>query len=332
MHWYAAVFGVLTLLIFPPLARAAEPVVAGTQSTDTTPQTRALAEELITVGGESERMQKPLATMDNMLSSMIVRQLPLSNAETAAKVKATIDEALAPVASQTDEALVQAYEANFSDQQLSGALSFIKSPAGQAEASSLPLLKAELGAVLDGSPDSMGRVIAAEKAFADAPQSKRDLIRRIFAAQDFENHTHQGFTKFGTLLGQSFAAQPKGQIPSRSDEQNKADDDQFARATDEKVRASLAIEERYYVDHFSDAQLEATASYLESDAGRAMLQRAPIVRRAVGKAMFDQIATILSSMTEPVCAAAACTPEQHKNLSDFVLSMKEQSALIVGSF
>jgi hypothetical protein len=294
-------------------------------SSSATPQTRALAAAVVEVGGDRERELEALEPMGSILSAMIASRLSLDE-PAAAKVRTIVHETLISIPSKLVDAEIEAYAANLSVKELDGVLTFLKSPAGRAEKSNLPLLHSELGTIMSG-PDTAKTGEQAARVFAEASPAKRAAIRRILVAQDLESHTRRGLAAFGTLVEQAAPSQsidsgpPSG--PPQSNEQKQAKRDKAARDAEDYVRLVKEVEQRYYVDHFSEEQLTAIADYLEGEAGRAMLAQLPMIQRAVGQNLRNQLVIGIPSLNGNVCAAIACSPEQRTRLADFTRRMVE---------
>lgn len=313
MRLRSMVVGTIALSLAPAFVQAEvsrlDPVPA---SSAAAPTRQALAAGIVDVGGERERAAKALEPVEGMISAMIVSRLSLKGAGTADQVKSIVHETLSPVAPKVTDAEIEAYAANFSSEQLRDVLAFMRSPAGLVGTANLALLKQELSAALSGSPSNAGEEAA--RVFAGVPSAKRELVRRILTAQDFEARTRKGYASLGAAFNAAAPRSPDGNSPEESlsgEEQARRD-----HAADDYVRLVMEIEQRHYVDHFSDAQLAAMADYLESDAGRAVLARTPTVKLAAGRVFLDQLAVAIPSLNGSICAAIPCSPEQRAQLAD----------------
>jgi hypothetical protein len=202
----------------------------------------------------------------------------------------------------------------------------MRSPAAEAEKTNLLLLKAELGAALSGSSGSPNVEAEALRVYDAASPAKRELILRIFKAQDFEAHTRKGYVTLGAVMKAGLQkAASKGEIPQPS---SQTDDELGA---DAYVRLVTAVEKRYYANHFAEADLAAIATYLESDAGQAILSRMPLVKREVGKSLSAQLAIALQSLDKSVCTAVPCSEAQRASMTDFTRSMATSIPAVIGA-
>lgn len=272
------------------------------------------AAKLMEVSGDGESIIKGQARIQATVSKMIAVRVGASDPTASAKVAAVVSETLSPVPPKVIAATVAAYAANFSNREIDDVLAFMDGPGGRAEKTNLPLLRAALAAALIGQVDPSSAPEAIDRALAAAPALRRQLIARVFKAQDLEGQTRKDYM---ALLGGARAVvtaiDTAHTLPPARD-----DPATLAHAADDYVRMVMGVEKRFYLDHFSDAELVAMADYLESEAGRAMLTGAPLVKRAVGQVMRDQVVAALASLNTSVCSAVACSPQQRKELADLI--------------
>ncbi len=280
-----------------------------------TPKTLALAEALVAAGDELQHEQQALEPLETMISTMVSTQLATADPAAAATVKAVVSQALAPAPSKAIEAMTGLYAANFSERELREILTFVNGPAGQAEKINLPLLKGELRAALSATATGAGGADDIDRALAKASPAKRQLILRILKAQDLEARTRKGYQ---ALLGAMDGAAPTAAGPSSRPPTA------AAQAVDDYVRQTMAVTARFYGLRFSEAQLAASADYLESEAGRAVLERMPIIQRAAGGVLRDQLVIALASLDAKVCAAVACSQDQRAAVAAFARGMAAQ--------
>jgi len=308
----------VALLLLPAIACAGPPPA----------DVHELAKALVEIGEERQHEAKALEPMETLLSNLIAIKLSLTEPSAKAKVTAAVHEAFAPVSVRAGDAMTDAYAANFTAQELSAVLGFMRSPTAEVEKANLPLLKAELGAALTGFASNPAIEAEALRVYDSASPAKRELILRILKAQDFEAHTRKGYATLGAIMKTALQqAASKGPTPQLSPLQT-ADDE---RAADAYVRLVTAVEKRYYVNHWSEADLSAIASYLESDAGQAIQTRMPLVKRAVGKSLSDQLVVAIGSLDKSVCAAVPCTQVQRASVTDFMKSMAAGIPSIIGA-
>lgn len=287
-----------------------------------------LAKALVEIGDERPRMAKTLEPIEAVIAGGIAVELSLTDPDSTAKVKDVVHQALAPVSDRAGDAMVDAYSSNFTAEELSDVLTYMNTPAAKAEKANLPRLKADMGAALWSA--SGGATIEADavKVYEGAPPAKRELVLRILKAQDFEARNRREFATFGAAMKTMLPPAVKGEKAQPHNAGAPAED---ARVMDDYMRLMVAIQKRYYVDHFSEADLSTVATYLESDAGQAVLTRLPVVRRATAKAMADQIFVALGSLDEKVCAAVPCTADQRASIADHTKSVATTMTSVIGA-
>ncbi len=296
----------VALLLLPAFARAAPPPA----------DVHELAKALVEIGEERQHEAKALEPMETLLSNLIAIKLSLTDPSAKARVTAVVHEAFAPVSVRAGDAMIDAYAANFNAQELGDVLRFMRSPTAQVEKANLPLLKAELSAALTGLASNAAVEAEALRVYDGASPAKRELVLRVLKAQDFEARTRKGYATLGAITKTALQqVASKGPQPSSL---QTADDE---RAADAYVRLVTAVEKRYYVNHWSEADLSATASYLESDAGQAIQTRMPLVKRAVGKSLSEALVVAIGSLDMSVCGAVPCTQDQRASVADFTKSM-----------
>jgi hypothetical protein len=132
-------------------------------------------------------------------------------------------------------------------------------------------------------------------------------VLRILKAQDFEANTRKGYEMIMNMFD-SMHVTDKG---SPHD-------------VDEYVQLVMAIEQRYYVNHFLDERLSAIADYSESGAGQVTITRMPVIRRELAHVIFDELTTAFSSLDKVICQAMACSSEQRKRVTDLTKSLTAQ--------
>lgn len=285
-----------------------------------------LAKALVEIGDERPRMAKTLEPIEAVIAGGISLELSLTDPDSTAKVKGMVHQALAPVSDRAGDAMVDSYAANFTLQELSDVLAYMNTPAAKVEKANLPLLRAEMGGVLTGASNRATIEADAMKVYDGAPPAKRELILRILKAQDFEARNRRELATFGAAMKTMLPPALKGEKAQPHNSVATAED---ARAMDDYVRLMVAIQKRYYVDHFSEADLSTVATYLESDAGQAVLTRLPVVRRAMAKVMADQIFVALGSLDEKVCAAVPCTADQRASIAEHTKSVASMMTSVV---
>jgi hypothetical protein len=314
----SAACAVALLLLLPAVARAGPPPA----------DVRELAKALVEIGEERQHEAKALEPIETLLSNLIAIKLSLTDPSAKAKVTAVVHEAFAPVSVKAGDAMIDAYAANFTAQQLGEVLGFMRSPTAEVEKANLPLLKAELSAALTGLAGNPAVEAEALRVFDGASPAKRELILRILKAQDFEAHTRKGYATLGAIM-KTALEQAGSKEPTPQPSSSQTTDDE--RAADAYVRLITAVEKRYYVNHWSEADLSVVASYLESDAGQAIQTRMPLVKRAVGKSLSDQLAIAIGSLDKSVCAAVPCTQVQRASVTDFTKSMATGISSMIGA-
>jgi hypothetical protein len=306
------------MLLCPALAPAAAPTVDAHE----------LARTLVEIGGERQREAKALEPMEALVSNLVDSKLSLTDPSATAKVKSVVHDAFAPVSVRAGDAMIDAYATNFTGHELGEVLAFMKSPAAETEKVNLPLLSGELSAALAGLSSNTNVEVDAMRVYDSTSPAKRELILRILKAEDFEAHTREGYAKWGAMMRAALkqvANNPQNVEPSYP---QTAEDE---RAADAYVRLVTAVEKRYYADHFSEIDLSAIATYLESNTGQAILVRQPKVKRAVEESLADQLVIALGSLDKNVCATVPCTPEQRASVADFTRSMATSIPAIVGA-
>jgi hypothetical protein len=308
----------VALLLLPAVARAGPPAA----------DVHELAKALVEIGEERQHEAKALEPMETFLSNLIAIKLSLTDPSAKAKVTAVVHEAFAPVSVRAADAMIDAYAANFTAQELGDVLGFMKSPTAEVEKANLPLWKAELGAALTGLASNPAVEAEALRVYNGASPAKRELILRILKAQDFEAHTRKGYAILGAAMKTALQQVANKGPTQQPNSLQTADDD---RAADAYVRLVTAVEKRYYVNHWSEADLSAIASYLESDAGQAIQRRMPLVKRAVAKALSVPLVVAIGSLDKSVCAAVPCTQVQRASVTDFTKSMATGIPSIIGA-
>ena len=299
----------LALALTPALAASGPPATASTP----TPETRALAEEMVSLGDERANATKALAPLERLLSGQIAIHLSITDPRVAAQVTQIVHDALSPVAQKAGDTLVEGYAANFSNEELRHLVAFLQSPAGQAEKSNLPLLRDQLAAAASASSEASKSAESGARAFAAASPQEHALVQRIFAAQDFEARTRRGYALTRRLVD-GVAAQTGATAPATHAESD-------AKAADDYVRRVIEIEEGFYVTHYTEAQLAAIAAYLESEPAQALFARLPKMRQSMSAVVKQAMVSAISSLPEEVCAAAACTSDQRARLAEFMATM-----------
>jgi hypothetical protein len=311
-------------------AQAANAVAGNTSPNAPTSAELAPAKEIVDASGDREKFEKSMAPFESMLAKSIVSKLAVHNPDAikdpavAATVTLIVRNAMSPVYDKTVDAEIGAYSENFSVQELNDIITFIKGPGGQAERTNLPLLKAELSPLMEMSAaDAATMEESAERAFSDISPSRRELVLRIFKAQDLEAHTRRGYASFFTTLGGAInkvdghaAAQRSNNHPNA-----KADAEEVAHAADNFTRMAMAVQKRFYTSHYSDAELNTIATYLESEAGQAAMTRNPMIKRAAAQVMQVQLVSALATLDEAVCSAVTCSSEQRAELAQFTQSL-----------
>lgn len=283
---------------------------------------RDLAVALVEADGSKEKFAKGLQPLERMLGQSIASKVGASDPAEAGKVKATLHSALESLPAKMADTAADAYAANFSRRELSDILAFMNGPGGRAEIANLPLLKADLAAGM--SQETSGVVKVGEDAFVQAPAARRALILRLFNAQDLEAHTRLGYAALEHVMTAALTAADDDQATrktQRAETASPLEAEKEARAADEYVRMVMAVEKRFYVNHFSDEELTLLVAYLESDAGQAIIARNSLVQRAVVQGMQEHLGAILSSLDAQVCATVPCTSKQRADLKDFARSM-----------
>jgi hypothetical protein len=313
--WLVVAAPAVLLLPPPALCENAQSPPAGAST-----QTRALAVELAEADGTRERVTKRWEALDDLVAGQIDAKLLTTDPETKAKVAAAVHDTFSPILSKSLDAFIDAEAADFSADELRDVIAFVKSPTSRAEAANSPILKQALAGALSGSPASAKAGEEAARVFAQAPASKRALVRRIFAAQDFEAHTRSGYAALSANFARAFADSGLPE-PPQSAEAKQAAQAKAAKDADDYVKFVLEVEERNYVDNFSEAQLAVLADYLESPAGRAMATRTPKIRGAMLDVIRDDLPAAFKSLTDRICATVGCSAEQRVQLADYARFM-----------
>lgn len=307
----------IAVLASPSLAHAAA----------TSGDVHELARALVEIGDERPRMAKTVESIAADISSRFSMELSLTDPAVAGRVNEVVHQTLAPVSDKAGDAMVEAFAANFTAQELGDVLTYMNSPAAKAEKANLPLLGVEMGAAYSDDSSSSTIQAAAQKVYDSASPTKRELILRILKAQNFEATTRKGYAIIGEVMKAGY-----GQVgrdpsdPSPSPAGTTEDD----READAYVRLMTAVFKRNYVEHFSEADLSTAAAYLESHAGQAMVTRTPLVKRAVGKVLADQFVSAIRSLDGKVCAVVHCTAEQQARIAEETKDMAWAMALSVG--
>lgn len=307
----------IALLASPSLAHAAAP----------SGDVHELAKALVEIGGERPRMAKILEPIEAIIAGGISLDLSLTEPDETAKVKSVVHQALAPISDRAGDAMVDAYSANFTAKELSDVLTYMNTPAAKAEKANLPLLKADMGAALSGASNRTTIEADAIKVYDGAPPAKRELVLRILKAQDFEARNKRDLAIFGAALTAAVPADKEGEKAQSPSAAPTAAD---SRASDDYMRLMVAIQKRYYVDRFSEADLSTVAAYLESEAGQAVLTRLPLVRRVVGKAMADATLVALGSLDAKVCATVPCNGDQRSSIAEHTRAMASSMTSALG--
>jgi hypothetical protein len=304
---------VRSVITIATLFLAASPLGAhGGQSDTATPETRTLAAEVVRIGGDRERMAGQLRPLETMLEQTIVSTLGANDDATKSKVDGIVRGGLVSLEGKAVEAEANAYAAHFSAAELRDVLAFMNGPGGRAEAANLPLMKHDLGPALTMvDADAAKTIQDAEAAFAKATPARRTLIRRIFAAQKTEAHIREDHE---ALLATMASAMNSASGSAGRGADSAPETPKEAHDLDAYVHLVMAIETRFYVQHYSDAELEGIAAYLESETGQAVIDRLPLIRRAIGQAMQTQLNSFLPIADAPICAAVSCSPEQRAAL------------------
>jgi len=268
--------------------------------------------------------------LEGLIAGQIDAKLLIADPDAKSKVAAAVHDAFTPIPSRALDAFIDAEAANFSGDELRDVLAFVKGPTSQAVAANSPILKQALAGALSGSPESAKAGDEAARVFAEAPASKRALVRRIFAAQDFEAHTRSGYAalsaNFARIVADSGLPEPQPQ----SGEAKQAAQAKAAKDADDYVKFVVEIEERNYVDNFSDAQLTDLAEYLESPAGRAMVTRMPKIRGAMLDVLRDNLPAAFKATTDRICATVVCSAEQRAQLADYAQFMGSELPKLSG--
>jgi hypothetical protein len=329
MRSKSTLLAALLLSVAPALASADPHTTAHAPSppSDPTADKRALAETLLTADGTRESETKALQRLTGLLSAQVVGKLQISDPAVVAKVTQIVHEVTAPAGPRVVDAAADAYAANFSAKELAALIAFVRSPIGQAEMANQPLLKVELAAVINGSPDSGHVEAAAKQAFAAASLSDRELVERILAAQDFEARTRNDFEALQAAVNAAFAPVLLAAKKAPSDVEKRAEQAEAGRRTDDYVRSAVTVEKGFYVKHYSNAQLAELATYIESEPGRVALNRSPLIKRAVSEVATQQMSTAISLLVEPVCAAVACSSAQRTSVVEWANAMRAASPL-----
>lgn len=293
----------------PPYARA--------------PSSLALAKEIADTEVSREQFDKRMAPVEKMLALSAVSALAANNPEimndsdTAAKVAAIVHNSVSSVYSKVMDARASAYAETFSKRELTDIVSFIRGPGGQAEKINIPLLKADLSPLaMMSATDAANMEVAADQTFVSVSPSRRELVLRIFKPQNVEERTRRGYAILLTRLSEdphkvdSDATTPGSNANPRA----KASEDEVARFVDEYVRKVMAVEKRFYANHYSDADLSIIATYLESETGRLTINRSPAIERAAAQITLRQFVSVLASLDEAICSAVICSSEQRARL------------------
>jgi len=307
------------MYLMPPavvaLTLAFTPAFAAVDAVPAAQETRALAETVVKLSDERENEAKALEALDDRLSDQIAVQLSTTDPGVIARLKQVVHDALSPVVQKAGDVMVDGYAANFSTEELGRVIAFLNSPEGQAEKVNLPLLKRELAAALSGSPKTATAGEAAAQAFAAASPEKRALVQRILTAQHFETHTRQGYAALQATLkavaSQAGLRASAGPAGSEND----------PRAADDYVRLVTEVEEGFYVTHYTDEQLAAAATHLESEPGQAVVTRLPTIKRAMGAVLAHGLSSAISSLPEQVCKTVVCSTDQRSRLAAFTTFM-----------
>jgi hypothetical protein len=313
MHWTVGLFAVLTLVAFPALAEAPDngPAATAVATHASTPETLSLARAIVRVDGTQALAGKLLATVEDFQSKYFVSRLAVRDEPSVVKVRAAVHAALAPIPQILTDAKTGAFATMFSADELRDVLAFLTSPGGQVEQHNLPLMKLELAKVLTESPEELTAARASTtSALAAAPTNKRALILRIMLDQDVEGSARKGYA---ALFAVFEAAAAKSNLPASKQEP----DNQREAAIDDYAKTVVAIEEGFYLTHFTDEQLSGLVAYAESKGGSAMLhRRGAVYARAVpvfSRALLDAF----QSLPANICKSITCSAEQKADLASY---------------
>lgn len=263
------------------------------------------------------------------ISNTLASGSPKPQAELASKVH----DQLTPWREEYTEALVEAYSRNLTASQMRDIIAFLQGPGGRAEAANLPFLKKSLASALAMEPDAVAKMETDSKiAYQQAPQARRDLIERIFKAQNLEEQTRQGFRKLYSTMSAAVAGAMNAASADTAKDTNVRplyEKDEMNKQVEADVQRTMAIERSFYLTHYSDEELSVAATYLESDAGQAVMMQLPTIRRAVGSNMAAKLDGRLPNLIESLCAATSCSAEQRDSLNRFMNALRKgmQSAL-----
>jgi hypothetical protein len=229
-------------------------------------QSRILARELVQME-VNDGSAGNLEPLKRAISSSISSTLASGNPKLQADLTAKVEEQLTPLEAEFTDALAETYSKDLTLSEMRGIIDFMRGPGAKAEAINLPVLKNTLAAGQSVEADAVAKLEAAsDLAYRQAPQARQDLIERIFKAQNFEEHTRQGFLKLYSRLNASASVVTNSESNSgakSSVETATSDNDELDRKVEADVRRTMAIERSFYVTHFTDEELGVIATYLE---------------------------------------------------------------------
>jgi hypothetical protein len=317
-------FRLASVFALAALSAPASPLVArGAQTGAATPETRALAVQIVATSGDPNKLVAGLQPMQAGLVHIISSTVGANESASQAKIAAIVHDVFSSLSSRIADAEVDTYATHFSASELRGILAFLTGPGGRAEVANLPLLKVDIGAgIRMNEAEAATTIRDAEAEFAKAPPARQALILRIFAAQKTEMHIRRGHAALTGVIDR-VADRNLGAAPDLQKGAQQAHD------LDAYVDLVMAIERRFYVRHYTDAELANVATYLESQAGQAVIDRLPLIQRAVGEAVQAQLSQFLSTIDRPVCSAVPCSAEQRTQLKAGAQQASEVMSMMV---
>ncbi|HEY7808270.1 MAG TPA: hypothetical protein VIC34_13825 [Croceibacterium sp.] len=280
-------------------------------------QSRNLARELVQIE-LNEGSVGNLEPLERAISLSISTTLASGNPTLQSALAANVEKQLTPLEAKFTGALTDAYSKDLTASEMRRIVDFMRGPGGQAEAANLPILKSKLASGQAMEPNAVAKMEAAtDLAYRRAPQARRDLIERIFKAQNFEEHTRQDFQKLYSRLNTAVSAatdalsNSKGKSSSATTPSDNVESDKEVEAD---VRRTMAIEKSFYLTHFTDGELGIIATYLESDAGQALLTQLPEIQKTVGSKILTKLDDLMPGVMAAACATAKCTDDQRDKL------------------
>ena len=258
-----------------------------------------LAREIVVADGFRARLSR-LEIQESLHSQQISQALNLTDPTKQASIKEVVHRRWQALEDDMVEARVSILAQTYTVEEMEGALTFGRTPTGQALRAAAPDLNRALMTAVFGQ---------AAPATSAPPMSERKiaLVKRILVAREVEVSADKGWRVLNALLSQSLSNPAKTGTPPTVSVNNEAAEVAY-------VQRVVAAETEFYSRTFSEGQLTELATYFEGPIAHAFNEREPQVKSAAAKAASKVFDRQFELMYKEACEAVECSPSQRAAL------------------